>query len=386
MKLRLAIATVAALAMVASPARAIAPADISLTFDSVSTVTSVSPDVFYDESSKTFYLFTTGMGIGVYTSPDGASWTAVPGASTPREFASDPSVVDMGDGTYRMYYAYRTGTGPGSPCSGKELRYATSSDLVRWTVQPGTLLGDLGCGVPNVVRAGVADFRLYYVRGGVGTAHGTYVALSTDGLTWTPGTRLITPTDIVDPSVVRLNDGSWLMLAADFPSGKTPGPFLQKLYTGTSTDGLVWTFDASTPLHAGPPGEGAFDPDAVVMPDGSIRAWWSQGTSADTARVAAGTVIVSTPPEPVAPAKPTTKWSKTSLKVAWSYPDGAAAPDVFRIEVRTKGAWRQVAQVGGSRTSTSVRRGDLPKTGFTVRVVAVIGDKTAASAPTVVRR
>jgi len=116
--------------------------------------------------------------------------------------------VQAADGSYRMYYVYRAGAG--QPCSGKELRYATSTDLIRWTPQPGTLLDDLGCGVPNVVRVG-EEYRLYYVRGGSGLVHGTYMATSPDGLTWTPTNTLLTPKDFVDPSVVQLDDGSWLM-------------------------------------------------------------------------------------------------------------------------------------------------------------------------------
>ena len=259
---------------------------------------------------------------------------------------------------------------------------------MRWTAQPQVLLADLGCGVPNVVRAGDSDYRLYYVRGGAGREHGTYMATSTDGLTWTPTDKLITPKDMVDPSVVRLADGSWLMLTADFPAGKSAGPFFQKLYAATSADGVEWDFGDSTPLYTGPTGEGAFDPDAVVMPDGSIRAWWAQGTSPDTARVAAGTVTVSVDPGPgpdpepvvpVPPAKPKAAWTAKSLKVSWVYASGAPAPESFEVQVRTTGSWSTVATVAGDRAASSIARTKLPKSAFSVRVVAVVGDASAAS-------
>ncbi len=270
---------------------AASPADFTLEPGPVSSVASVSPDVYYDTTNATYYLFTTGFTIGVYSSPDGTSWTAVPGAVSPTGPVADPSVIAMPDGTYRMYYAYRSGTT--QPCSGKQLRYATSPDLIRWTAQPDVLLGDLGCGVPNVVRAGAGDYRLYYVRGGDGVEHGTYLATSTDGLSWTPQSGIRTPPDMVDPSVVQLSDASWLMLTADFPSGKSSGPFYQKLSAATSRDGLTWDFGSTTPIYTAPARQGAFDPDAVVLPDGSIRVWWAQGTSAETAVVAAGTVVES---------------------------------------------------------------------------------------------
>jgi hypothetical protein len=372
---------------VASAASALVPADVTLTAGPVSTVVSVSPDVFYDAASATYYLYTTGMRIGVYSSKDGTTWAEVPEASTPSP-AFDPSVIAMPDGTYRMYFMSRSGMGP-QACSGKQLKYATSTDLVRWTAQSPVLLDDLGCGVPNVVRASDTDYRLYYVRGGSGIEHGTYMATSPDGLTWTPRAGILTPKDFVDPSVVQLPNGSWLMLAADFPPSKSSGPFLQKLYAGTSSDGFTWDFDAATPLHNGPTGQGAFDPDAVVLPDGSIRAWWAQGTSPDTAVVASGAVTVTPDPEPVVPVPPTkpkATWTPKSLKVTWTYAVGAAAPESFAVQVRTSGPWSTVATVAGDRAATSVSRAKLPKSAFSVRVVAIIGDEQAASPSTKVAK
>ncbi len=376
---------------VASAASALVPADVTLTAGPVSTVVSVSPDVFYDAASATYYLYTTGMRIGVYSSKDGTTWAEVPGASTPSP-AFDPSVIAMPDGTYRMYFMSRSGMGP-QACSGKQLKYATSTDLVRWTAQSPVLLDDLGCGVPNVVRASDTDYRLYYVRGGSGIEHGTYMATSPDGLTWTPRAGILTPKDFVDPSVVQLPNGSWLMLAADFPPSKSSGPFLQKLYAGTSSDGFTWDFDAATPLYNGPTGQGAFDPDAVVLPDGSIRAWWAQGTSPDTAVVASGAVTVAVSPGPdpepvvpVPPTKPKATWTSKALKVAWTYAVGAAAPESFAVQVRTSGPWSTVATVAGDRAATSVSRATLPKSAFSVRVVAIIGDEQAASPSTKVAK
>ena len=215
---------------------------------------------------------------------------------------------------------------------------------------------------------------------------------SPDGLDWTPREGILTPKDFVDPSVVQLPNGSWLMLTADFPPTQPPPPgFLQKLYAGTSSDGFTWEFDAATPLYNGPTGQGAFDPDAVVLPDGSIRAWWAQGTSPETAVVASGavTVAVSPDPEPVVPVPPTkpkATWTSKALKVAWTYAVGAAAPESFAVQVRTTGSWATVATVAGDRAATSVSRAKLPKSAFSVRVVAIIGDEEAASPSTKVAK
>lgn len=385
------IAVAAGVALTAAvPAQALVPADVALVAGATSSIVSVSPDVYYDEATRTYYLYTTGMRIGVFTSADGESWTEAPGASTPSGPYSDPSVVRMSDGTYRMYYAYRSGTGPGQPCSGKQLRYATSTDLVRWTPVSTTLLADLGCGVPNVVRLSDGTWRLYYVRGGPGLEHGTYLATSADGLVWNPTDTLLTPRDFVDPSVVQLSDGSWLMFTADFSSVQPPPPgFVQRLYVGTSENGLAWDFGDSAPLYAAPTGQGAFDPDAVVLPDGSVRIWWSQGTTSDNARVTAGTVTVTPDPGPdpapvpVAPGKPTVTTGKAGIAVTWTYPPEAPSPDGYVVQAKTTKAWKDVAQVTG--TSTSVRWakvGAAKGRAFSVRVIAFIDEASATSAAT----
>jgi hypothetical protein len=385
----------AALAVVlvasAAPAQALVPSDVTMTAGTPSSVVSVSPDVYYDEATSTYYLYTTGMRIGVYSSTDGRNWTEVPGASTPSGPYFDPTVVKVGASQYRMYYVYRGGTG-NQPCSGKELRYATSTDLIRWTPQPQTLLADLGCGVPNVVRAG-DEYRLYYVRGGDGLVHGTYMATSPDGLSWTSTDTLRTPKDFVDPSVVQLSDGSWLMFTADFPAGKSSGPFFQKLYVGTSADGIEWDFDATAPLYLAPSGQGAFDPDAVVLPNGTVRAWWSQGVDPMVAKVTPGTVTVTPSPDPGPdpgpdpvlgkPAKPTVTNGKVGIKVTWTYPLGAATPDGYVVQVRTAKAWKPVAEVTStSATLTWVKVGAKKGKAFSVRVVAFTDKATATSAAT----
>jgi hypothetical protein len=376
-----------ALGAAASPAHALVPADVSLAAGPTSSVVSVSPDVYYDEATSTFFLYTTGMRIGVYSSTDGESWAEVSGASTPTGPYFDPSVVKVGEGQYRMYYVYRPGTS-NRPCEGKELRYATSTDLIRWTPQPESLLDDLGCGVPNVVRAG-SEYRLYYVRGGSGLRHGTYMATSPDGLAWTPTDTLLTPKDFVDPSVVRIADGSWLMFTADFPSDKSSGPFFQKLYVGTSRDGITWDFDASAPLYVAPSGQGAFDPDAVVLPDGSVRAWWSQGRDAMAATVTPGVVAIAPSPDPGPtpgkPGKPTVKVGQVGIKVSWTA--SAPAPDRYVVQVKVTTGWKEVARVSGTSATVSWTKAGVKKgKAFSVRVTAYAGKAKATSPVTKAQR
>ena len=116
------------------------------------------------------------------------------------------------------------------------------------------------------------------------------------------------------------------------------------------------------------------------MPDGSVRAWWSQGRSADTALVASGTVTVDRAPVPAIPGKPTVSTGAKSAKVTWTYPVGAAAVEGYIVQVKTTGGWSDVATT--TKTSKSLTWSSLGVSKgatFRVRVVAYIGDVVAVS-------
>lgn len=374
------IAAIAALAIAAGPPAEAAVPSFTFTPMSVSSVTSVSPDVYFRASTGTYYLFTTGMAIGVYTSTDGETWSRVVEARTPAGPYSDASVIDMPDGTFRMYLTERQ-AGSTLPCSGKQLRYATSTDLMDWTLQPGTLLADLGCGVPDVVRDG-SDFLLYYVRGGDGLDHGIYRATSADGLTWTAEPGIIAPKDMVDPSVVKVADGEWLMMTADFPSGKTTAPFFQKLYVATSGDGRSWDFGDRSPVYA-PESVGVFDPNLVLVPGGQLKAWFARGASAEAATVAYGVLTATDPPALLKPGKPAAAFTGArAVTFSWDYPAAGAAPDGFVVQRRKGSTWVAIADVAGSSRSWGTTRKALGVASgqrITVRVVAVLGVHRAAS-------
>ena len=227
----------------------------------------VSPEVFYDAPTRTYYLLTTGVPAVQYTSSDGITWTAT---STVLPRGIDWSIVQEGPGSYRLYYAEMVPGPSGSappPCTAgsKILRYATSTDLRAWTAQPGVLLDDVGCGVPHVMKTSAGKYFLYFNK--VDGQHGVFIATSSDGLRWgTPVGPLNNDTELVDPAPLELPDGTFVMVASSM--GRGSFQYLQLL---ASQDGLTWV-KRKSPLFA-PSGAGAFDP-SVELVDGQLRVWF----------------------------------------------------------------------------------------------------------------
>ena len=123
--------------------------------------------------------------------------------------------------------------------------------------------------VPEAVTLPDSRVRLYYVSDGLDVKHGIVSAISDDGLSFTrEETRL---TGFVDPAVVSLDDGNYLMLAVAFPyssAGKltdaAPG-----IYSFISQDGI--NFEDRQLVLAG---EGNIDPAIIDSGGGSFRVYY----------------------------------------------------------------------------------------------------------------
>lgn len=181
------------------------------------------------------WVSSTAGGMVAYQSTNGLTFTSFADALTPP--GADAAVVPMGRGGWRMYFTQQTPTG-------KAIGSAVSGDLLNWSVEPGVRL-ELGtsraAGVPEAVALPDGRVRLYTVASGGGGAERIDSAISSDGLTFTSehGDRLTG--GFVDPAVVQLADGSWLMVCSTSPSSR------QRLFVATSPDGLSWTV-SKTPL------------------------------------------------------------------------------------------------------------------------------------------
>jgi len=250
----------------------------------------VSPDVFYHADSKTYYLLTTANPPVQYTSADGISWTPT-SVALPAGF--DWSIVQEGPSSYRLYYAEvlppAAGQGPPPPCTpgSKRLRYATSTDLMSWTVQPAVLLNDVGCGVPHVMKTREGRYFLYYNR--KDPVHGVYVGTSTDGLTWAIGNALVAnDPELVDPAPIEMPDGTFLMVGSTVGMGG-----VQELQLLSSTDAITWT-KRSTDLYSAP-GASVLDP-SIELIDGQLRVWfgYAPGGSHDVSKITNGIIRLGT--------------------------------------------------------------------------------------------
>jgi hypothetical protein len=316
-----ALAIAAALALSTTPTIAVAaPSPYNIDTATFSSFTppataplGVSPEVYFDAPTGTYYLITTSMPPTQYRSTDGLTWTPV-GNQLP--MGIDWSIVQEGQASYRLYFAEMTpttpGAGPSAPCTpgSKYLRYATSSDLVNWTTQPGVLLGDVGCGVPHVMKTTAGKYFLYFNKQDSAFGHGVRVATSTDGLSWNelPGI-LANESELVDPAPIEMPDGTFIMIGSTTGGSNS----YQELQILSSTDAINWNLRAK-PLYS-LPGTSVLDP-SVELINGQMRVWfgYAPGGIHDSSRIATGNVefteTATTPPPSKAKAKAGKKCTK----------------------------------------------------------------------------
>ena len=348
--------------------------------------TGVSPEVYFDEATGTYYLLTTAVPPTQYSSPDGLTWTPM---STLLPAGIDWSIVKEGPNSYRLYYAEMSpgaGGAPPKPCAPKTkvLRYATSADLRTWTVQPGVLLDDVGCGVPHVMKTASGNYYLYFNK--VEGKHGIFTSTSSDGLTWSsPVGPLNGNEDLVDPAPLQLPDGTFVMVAST--TGGKGG--YQQLQLLASKDALTWVQRKTTLLADS--GGGVFDP-SIELVGGQLRVWfgYSPAGSHEAARITQGILTLgSTPARPAVSATcvkvksakvPTVSCVGSSIGID---PGSTVVP---HVRVGKKGAWKTVA-VGQPRIDD---KGGFswrfrPQSAALVSIYFTVGDTRSTTATVIMR-
>ena len=186
------------------------------------------------------------------------------------EDATVPYIHRLADGRFRIYYG-----GAGGILS------AISEDGLTFQKEAGIRVpsGSLGSAEvivsdPTLVVLKDGRMRMYYKGasgpGGPGqSVHSIFSAISSDGLNFTKEETKLT--GFVDPALVRLADGRYLMVAIAFPLGPEgrltdaePG-----IYSFTSQDGI--NFKERRVVLAG---ENNIDPTIVDIGEGVYRIYY----------------------------------------------------------------------------------------------------------------
>jgi len=179
--------------------------------------------------------------------------------------ASDPRVVQLADGTYRLYFA----------ATPDGLTVAKSNDGVNWELEARTVIPS---GMPHTSMVSLSDggWRLFAVKNVSG---GSVVKsfVSTDGLEFTeePGDRLTNDDfpfgNIQSPFAFEMPDGSFRMYLTAYPEGEQAaqpnGYSVLRMVSATSDDMLSWSPDPGVVI------EGLDHPSVVVSDDGTITVY-----------------------------------------------------------------------------------------------------------------
>jgi len=172
--------------------------------------------------------------------------------STTQYLMTDPDVVLLPDGTYRMFVSV-----------GSQVPSASSDDGVTFTADNGQR-SQIG-GVPGALVLPDGRVRLFVCGG-----NGIVSLVSDDGLVFVsePGVRITAPgvEAVCDPDPIQLQDGSYMMVYKIRPAGQM-GPNSDQVYLATSTDGLNWTTTDSPIVTGSVPG-------LVQLDDGTLLIYY----------------------------------------------------------------------------------------------------------------
>lgn len=238
------------------------PSDAGL--ESGSVVADISVIKLSDDTYRAYFAINEG--IRSATSDDGLIFTVEDGFRLPEGYGM-PRVVRLSDGRYRLFAIVSDG-----------IASAVSDDGLEFTVEEGTRINASDYGVEQLSGGGLVElddgtYRMYFSdlpKPGEGVKdHQVFSATSSDMLTWTAesGVRVGSGSDIdmsaEHPFVIKRSDGTFRMFYyRNNPIG---------LWTSTSTDGLTWENQESTGITEKTEGN---DPDVVTLPDGRWRLYF----------------------------------------------------------------------------------------------------------------
>lgn len=147
-------------------------------------------------------------------STDGVRFKEEPGVRLSREGLTDPDVIRMKDGRWRMYFPVHAGIGAGS------IRSATSGDGLSFVEDPGTRHPFPA--IPGSVVLPDGRVRLF-----VNGPGGIVSRISEDGLSFRDEGVRIRSTDgrlLADPAPALRDDGTYVLVYKKAPAGRWGGP------------------------------------------------------------------------------------------------------------------------------------------------------------------
>jgi len=196
-------------------------------------------------------------------SSDGVNFTEEEGVRFEREAITDPDVFPVSTSEWIMFTSH-----------GAEIIKATSSSVIGTYVEDISFSWDLGSVCSTVP---IGDKLTTFYCGNAGIDYAFYN--TSTGQLEAVGRALENPFGdgmICDPTVIQLEDGTYVMYYKYAPPGST-GPLQHSIYYATSADGLTYT-DSGILIK-----EQASVPGAVMV-DGRIYLYYVDG-SVDTTAV-----------------------------------------------------------------------------------------------------
>jgi hypothetical protein len=222
----------------------------------------VSAEAMRQPDGSILLYVNTPREIAAFRSADGLSFVRAAGRMP---LGGHPTVVSLPSGSVRMYYA----TAATLPYDPSRLLSAISRDGLHWFLEDGIRLRDIGFGVMEVVQLPDDSWRLYFNNRRDDGSSEIVSARSTRGITFhlEPGIRLRGP--YVDPAVVRLGPGRWLMAVSTIQRGRR-----QRIFLAESTDGLAWRVEPQPVVAEA--GANGLDPTLLPLGQGRIRLYYTR--------------------------------------------------------------------------------------------------------------
>jgi hypothetical protein len=227
----------------------------------------VSPEaVMLDDG--TVRLYVTSMGIEIWESSDGLSFTRVSARTPP---GSDPTVIRTSNG-WRMYFTEHSNKGPDG--GGAQIRTAISTDGIDWVVDSDTGIVQetdrRAWGVPDSFVLPNGQIRIMWTDMVPNKKREVIrSATSPDGISFIKDAGLRLFGGFVD-SYVLTGTPNFMLVSTTPPGGPISKP--QRLFLARSENGLDWTTDDAPLLDRTP--RNALDPTAVYLGVGNWRIYY----------------------------------------------------------------------------------------------------------------